>query len=41
MAFFTSVNMNVPVIPKDQSQSVADDNRLDDFLKDDRVGQQV
>ncbi|KAK3100597.1 hypothetical protein FSP39_022334 [Pinctada imbricata] len=41
MAFFTSVNMSVPVIPKDSPQGGADEKRLDDFLKDDRVGQQV
>lgn len=40
MAFFTTVNMSVPIIP-DEGSNKSEENPLDDFLKDDRVGQQV
>lgn len=41
MAFFTNVSMTVPVIPKEMSGNQSEETRLEEFLKDDRVGQEV
>ncbi|XP_062572107.1 protein WWC2-like isoform X1 [Saccostrea cucullata] len=41
MAFFTNVSMTVPVIPNETSVTPNEENRLEEFLKDDRVGQEV
>ncbi|XP_067663170.1 protein WWC2-like isoform X2 [Haliotis asinina] len=38
MAFFTTVNMKVPVIP---CETATPDDRLEEFLNDDRVGEEV
>ena len=36
MAFFTTINMKVPVIPVEKT-----DDRLEEFLNDNRVGEEV
>lgn len=41
MAFFTNVSITVPVIPKEMSGNQSEETRLEEFLKDDRVGQEV
>lgn len=41
MAFFTNVSMTVPVIPQETPGNQSEEARLEEFLKDDRVGQEV
>ncbi|XP_048775157.1 protein WWC2-like isoform X3 [Ostrea edulis] len=41
MAFFTNVSMTVPVIPKEMTVTPSEENRLEEFLNDDRIGQEV
>ena len=39
MAFFTTVNINVPVVPRETLEK--DDRTAEDFFQDDRIGEEV
>ena len=39
MAFFTTVNINVPVVPRETLEK--EDRAAEDFFQDDRIGEEV
>ena len=39
MAFFTTVNINVPVVPQETMER--EDRTAEDFFQDDRIGEEV
>lgn len=41
MAFFTTPNMSVPVIPNENVSTSQEDPTLEEFLNDDRQGEEV